>query len=189
MSFEVDFCEYLAHNSYQKFWRLFDLVEKVPKVENRFTIREIALAIGYTKPSVSNAIKELGIKPSKEGNTNILTQDQAEQIAAHFGKTLNSQDRKPKSKGKADVENQRYMSLLEDQLKAKDEQIKRLQETIEGQQRTIEKLTDANKALSGSIVAKDAQQLLEAKPIQEQQGQQEQPQEPKKKGFWARLFG
>lgn len=164
-------------------------------MENTYTIREIALAIGYTKPSVSNAIKELGITPAKNGNTNILTQEQAEQIANHFGKTLDSKDVTSKSKDETEIErqHQQYVSLLESQLKAKDEQIKSLQETmaglqstVTGLQETIDNLISTNRALSASVAVKDAQQMLEAKPIQEKE---EQPQEPKKKGFWARLFG
>lgn len=161
-------------------------------MENTYTIREIALAIGYTKPSVSNAIKELGIIPARNGNTNILTQEQAEQIANHFGKTLDSRDVTSKSKDETEIErqHQQYVSLLESQLKAKDEQIKSLQETmaglqstVTGLQETIDNLISTNRALSASVVANDAQKLLEAKTVEEK------PQEKQeKKGFWAKLF-
>lgn len=151
-------------------------------MQKTYTIRQIADAIGYTKPSVSNAIKELGITPAKNGNTNILTQEQAEMIAAHFGKTLQETAANDEATN-SDSEKvlKQYIELLEQQLAAKDELLLK-------QQETINQLVDSNKALSASIAANEAKALL-MQPIQEQEQQEEAAQEPKKKGFWARILG
>lgn len=155
-------------------------------MKKAYTIREIADAIGYSKPSVAKAIKELGITPVKNGNTNILTQEQAETIASHFGKSL-IDDAADAPKPRTDTETvlKQYVALLENQLATKDEQLEKQNELLKQQQETINHLMDSNKALSASIAASEAQALL-ARPIQEQQ---ETAQEPKKKGFWAKILG
>lgn len=160
-------------------------------MQKSYTIREIANAIGYTKPSISKAIKELGITPAKNGNTNILTQEQAEMIATRFGKTLNeSAENEPSSTADTESVLKQYVALLESQLAIKDNQIEEQSKLIEQQQETINHLIDTNKALSASIAVNEAQALL-TQPIQEQEKQEvhETVQEPKKKGFWARILG
>ena len=182
-AFQLVFFSHLVENNRKVF---FSFQKECQKVQKTYTIRQIADAIGYTKPSISKAIKELGITPAKNGNTNILTQEQAEMIAAHFGKTLQE------SAANDEVTNsdsekvlKQYIELLEQQLAAKDELLLK-------QQETINQLVDSNKALSASIAANEAKALL-MQPIQEQenkeQEQQETAQEQKKKGFWARILG
>ena len=142
-------------------------------MQNAYTIREIAEAIGYTKPSVAKAIKDLGITPYKDGRTNVLTQDQAEKIASHFGKTLDAGS----DRGNAESNNDSYeilkkcIAVLEQQLAVKDDQIAALQKHVDD-------LTETNKALSASIAANETQALL-AQPIQEE----------KKKSLLDRLLG
>lgn len=175
----------LAENKRKVFCGLRKERKERQIMKNTFTIREIADVIGYTKPSISKAIKELGITPSKDKNTNILSLEQAKQIAAHFGKTIEALEEKEEtSSSESEKALRRYIELLESQLTAKDELLLK-------QQETINQLVDSNRALSASIAASEAKALL-AQPTQEkeqQQQQQETNQEEKKKGFWARLFG
>ena len=158
--------------------------------QSLFTIKEIADALGYSKPSISKAISELGIEPDKKGRSFVLTEDQAISIAEYFNTSFTAKKDPKESEGSnKEVEAlEKTISILEKQLEVKDKQIEELGNTISS-------LIDTNKALSASIAMYEAK-ILFADPEQTQtetkddiKGSSQDPKEEKKKGLFARLFG
>lgn len=158
--------------------------------QSLFTIKEIADALGYSKPSISKAISELGIEPDKKGRAFVLTEDQARSIAEYFNTSFEiKKDPKETEGSTKEVEAlEKTISILEKQLEIKDKQIEELGNTISS-------LIDTNKALSASIAASDVKALLsDPEQIKKQtkdavEDPAQDPKEEKKKSLFARLFG
>lgn len=158
--------------------------------QSLFTIKEIADALGYSKPSISKAISELGIDPDKKGRSFVLTKDQARSIAEYFNTSFEVKNDPKETKGSSkEIEAlEKTISILEKQLEVKDKQIEELGNTVSN-------LIDTNKALSASIAMYEAKVLF-ADPEQAEteikndiEESSQDPKEEKKKGFFARLFG
>lgn len=157
--------------------------------QSLFTIKEIADALGYSKPSISKAISELGIEPDKKGRAFVLTKNQARSIAEYFNTSFEANKDPKESEGSnKEIEAlEKTISILERQLEIKDKQIEELGNTISN-------LIDTNKALSTSIAASDVKALFsDPEQIKKQtkdavKDPAQDPKEEKKKGFFARLF-
>ena len=177
-------------------------IEKTP-VQDGFSTSEVAARIGYTRQSVNNAIKELGLEVMKTRKGYRLTAQQANAIAKYFGKEASFEDKAeeqgqeqeqgqeeplPQPLNNNDIEKM-LIESFERQLAAKDKQIEELNKQINAIQKQIDKaqeqiggLLETNKALSAAqavTTAADKKEILLA----------EKAEEPKKKGFFARLFG
>lgn len=169
-----------------------------------FSTSEIAARIGYTRQSVNNAMKELGLEVKKTRRGYRLTAQQADAIAKYFGKEASFEDKAekqeqgqepeqgqeeplPQHPNNSDIEKM-LIESFERQLAAKDKQIEELNEQIKVAQQQLDKaqdqisgLLETNKALSAAqavATAADKKEILLA----------EKAEESKKKGFFARLF-
>lgn len=179
-------------------------IEQTPGQEG-FSTSEVAARIGYTRQSVSNAMKELGLEVKKTRRGYRLTAQQADAIAKYFGAEASFEDKTeeqgqsqeseqdqeeplPQHPNNSDIEKM-LIESFERQLAAKDKQIEELNELIKATQQQIDRaqeqidsLLETNKALSAAqavTTAADKKEILLA----------EKADEPKKKGFFARLFG
>lgn len=146
-------------------------------MKNSYLIREISEIVGCSKPTVTNALKKLGIEPSKQGKAYVLTQEQAETVLRSFGKSL-----KDASGNKASNDDLILIDTLREEIELLKKELETKNELLESQQNVIERLVDTNKALSASKAASDAKELLLTETVEE-------PKEETKKSFWQRLFG
>lgn len=177
-------------------------IEKTPGQEF-FSTSEVAARIGYTRQSINNAMKELGLEVEKTRKGYKLTSQQADAIAKYFGAEASFEDKAeeqsqepeqdqeeplPQHPNNSDIEKM-LIESFERQLAAKDKQIEELNELIKVAQKQLDKaqeqiggLLETNKALSAAqavTTAADKKEILLA----------EKAEEPKRKGFFARLFG
>lgn len=177
-------------------------IEKTPGQEF-FSTSEVAARIGYTRQSINNAMKELGLEVEKTRKGYRLTAQQADAIAKYFGAEASFEDKAeeqsqepeqdqeeplPQHPNNSDIEKM-LIESFERQLAAKDKQIEELNKQINAIQQQLDKaqeqiggLLETNKALSAAqavTTAADKKEILLA----------EKAEEPKRKGFFARLFG
>lgn len=177
-------------------------IEQTPGQEG-FSTSEVAARIGYSRQSIANAMKELGLEVKKTRKGYRLNAQQADAIAKYFGKEASFEDKAeeqsqepeqdqeeplPQHLNNSDIEKM-LIESFERQLAAKDKQIEELNELIKVAQQQLDKaqeqigsLLETNKALSAAqavTTAADKKEILLA----------EKAEEPKRKGFFARLFG
>ena len=177
-------------------------IEKTPGQEF-FSTSEVAARIGYTRQSINNAMKELCLEVEKTRKGYRLTSQQADAIAKYFDVEASFKDKAeeqsqepeqdqedplPQPLNNSDIEKM-LIESFERQLAAKDKQIEELnrqikvtQQQIDKAQEQISSLLETKKALSAAqavTTAADKKEILLA----------EKAEEPKRKGFFARLFG
>lgn len=176
-----------------------------------FTAQEIADAIHYTPQSVRNATNALGIQHVAMDKKKFLySEEQALAIADYYGKKdVFQKGLEPAvDKEAVIVDLKKQLEKAEEQITAKDEEITALKQEmeqrvasnstlqtiiekqvetystqLENKDKQIETLLEQNKQLTANVSllnAVDKKEALLAEP---------KPQEEKKKGFWARLFG
>lgn len=180
------------------------------------TIKELADALGVSKPTISKAIDTLGIQAElrKVGNRFVLSESQAAAIKSQILQNSETeitkkpqeetQEEPPKTQSEMEkslislLESQ--ITLLQEQLSSKDAQIAMLGKSL---QDTTTALSAAQDALRDTTAALTAAQALHAGTLQQQltassaelsEGDviSDTPpphQEPKhKRGFFSRLF-
>lgn len=144
------------------------------------TTGQIAKTIGYSAQSVRNAVRDLGLEPvSKTGKGSLYSVDQANLISQKFGKGAPfvepEQSDTPDGNDALIKSQQEQIEALRQQLKEKDRQISSLLENLTTAQSQLTQALDANRALSASTLATNADKLLVAR--QEEVGDKEPEQE------------
>lgn len=152
--------------------------------KSHYTTSEAAALLGYSRQHIGKAIRELGIDAQKSSKGYSLTVEQVNKLAQHFG--TEPIESEPEEQPQADTNAvDDAVAALTKQLEIKDAQIAAYQEQVTALTNQVSSLLETNKALSAANavqIAADKKEKLLAEP-------KEEPQEPKKKGFWARLFG
>lgn len=164
--------------------------------KSHYTTSEAAALLGYSRQHIGKAIRELGIDAQKSSKGYSLTVEQVNELAEHFGAEPielepEEQPQDDASQGagtdakSANNAVDDAVAALTKQLEIKDAQIAAYQEQVTTLTNQVSSLLETNKALSAANavqIAADKKEKLLAEP-------KEEPQEQKKKGFWARLFG
>ena len=175
------------------------------------TIKQLANELGVSKPTIRNAVSELGLqgKLCKIGNRYMLSDDQIMKIKLQISeksknevlpkseKTEKSESEvSPKSKKTEKSEN----DIWREQLAVKDGQIKLLQEQLIVKDRQInllqEQISQLTSAMESMATALTASQALHAGTIQKQlteystteQSTNEMEQPKQKQGLFSRLL-
>lgn len=147
--------------------------------KSHYTTSEAAALFDVTRQSIGNAIRGLRIDALKGKRGYLLTVEQMNALAEHFGaEPIKAEPQTRDNQALAEA-----VKALTAQLEMKDKQIQGYQEEVLKLNDQISSLLETNKALSASNalqVAADKKEKLLAEPKEEQ--------EPKK-GFWKRLFG
>lgn len=168
------------------------------------TIKELADALGVSKPTISKAIDALGIQSElrKVGNRFVLSESQAAAVKSQILQNCETEiTQKPQEKTESEPQNtqsetekslisllQSQITILQEQLCTKDAQIAMQSEQIrilaESLQSTTVALTTAQESLQAS-------QALQAGYLSQQLSERsassaEQPE--RKRGFFSRLF-
>ena len=179
------------------------------------TIKQLANELGVSKPTIRNAVSELGLqgKLCKIGNRYMLSDDQImkiklqisekskNEVSSKSEKTEKSEKSEsevsPKSKKTEKSEN----DIWREQLAVKDGQIKLLQEQLIVKDRQInllqEQISQLTSAMESMATALTASQALHAGTIQKQLTEHsesiesyfEQEQPKQKLGFLSKLLG
>lgn len=179
------------------------------------TIKELADALGVSKPTISKAIDALGIQGElrKVGNRFVLSESQASVVKSQILQdcetetTEKTQEETPNEPPKPQSETEKSLisllqsqiTLLQEQLTAKDAQIANLGKSLSD---TTAALTAAQDALRDTTAALTAAQALHAGTIQQQltasSAEQSEgdvisdtpshPEPERKRGFFSRLF-
>lgn len=159
--------------------------------DKTYTTSEVANLIGYTRQSVHNAIKVLGLDVKLDNKGYHLTAKQANEIAKHFGKG------KPFDTGKQTKRNQvlfpsldvldKIIESYEKQLDAKDVCIKQQAELISSLIDNISSLSKMNHQLMVGYTAEKTATAAEKTADSVERMNAIAPREDDKLGFAARL--
>lgn len=172
------------------------------------TIKELADALGVSKPTVSKAIDSLGIQAElrKVGNRFVLSESQAAAIKSQILQncekeiTEKSQEETEIEPPKPQNETEKSLislletqiTILQEQLTAKDAQIATLGKSLSD---TTAALSAAQDALRDTTAALTAAQALHAGTLQQQltsqsggTGNAANDTPKKRKGFWSKIF-
>lgn len=143
-----------------------------------YTTQNLAKVFGKSGQTVRNAARKLNIEPAmdEEGRSFVFTQEQAEILAARFGKKLASEK-----------DSTAYLEIEENRIQEQKEEIEHLREELNKKDEmiaflsnTIDRLTSTNEALAKTNALREADERKDLLL----------PQETKeKKGFFKRLFG
>lgn len=174
------------------------------------TVKELADALGVSKPTISKAISELGLQGhlTKIGNRFVLEESEIQAIKS---KILQSPIPKESPKTESENENktketqnapekslisllESQITILTEQLSQKDSQINSLTSALATSQEQIKALTNS---LQATTTALTAAQALHAGTLQERLTEQSDNVEPevsqtttkKKKGILKKIFG
>lgn len=172
------------------------------------TIKQLANELGVSKPTIRNAVSELGLqgKLCKIGNRYMLSDDQIMKIKLQISEKSKNEvlpksektesEVSPKSKKTEKSEN----DIWREQLAVKDGQIKLLQEQLIVKDRQInllqEQISQLTSAMESMATALTASQALHAGTIQKQlteystteQSTNEMEQPKQKQGLFSRLL-
>lgn len=164
-----------------------------------FTPKQIAEECGVSVRAVTKKAEQNGTK--KNGGRWIFTETEREALVSHFkrNETELQEQKQKQTEQKTELPNDKTeqngtvrfsLELIQEQMREQQKTIAALNERLAAQDEHIKslleinkQLTETNKALSAANavnVAADKGELLIGRPIEE---------EPKKKGFFARLFG
>lgn len=160
------------------------------------TIKQIAAELGVSKPTISKAISELGIKAEQIGNRYVLNEMQISQIKSKLmqkseteneNKTESSQENLKNSEKIANDPSfqflQSQLDILANQLAAKDKLIEQLQTEL-----AAERQHSREQADKLSVLADQAQKLQLAQLASSEQQTSaliEDPEQPPKHRKWA----
>lgn len=180
------------------------------------TIKELADALGVSKPTISKAIDALGIQTElrKVGNRFVLSESQAAAIKSQIMQNCETEiTEKPQEKTENELPKtqsetekslisllETQITILQEQLSEKDAQIAMLGKSLSD---TTTALSAAQDALRDTTAALTAAQALHAATLQQQltsasSGEQSEgdvisdtpphPEPERKRGFFSRLF-
>lgn len=172
------------------------------------TIKELADALGVSKPTISKAIDALGIQTElrKVGNRFVLSESQATAIKSQILQNCETEtppkpqeeteNEPPKSQSETEKSLisllQSQITILQEQLSSKDAQIAMLGKSL---QDTTTALSAAQDALRDTTAALTAAQALHAGTLQQQltsqsggTGNAADDTPKKRKGFWSKFF-
>ena len=176
-------------------------------MKKEYTIKEIADELRVSKPTISKAIKEIGIEPKMIIGKYVLTEEEAEKVRNNILGIETEETETPK-KSQIDTEKtanetenfensttenpqkaettpqiieilQTSITLLQKQLDIKDKQIESLTAQIE----TLTMLLNQQQQLSAMDKIKEIPQTIETEPTEEAP-----PKEEKKKKSFFNLF-
>lgn len=176
-------------------------------MKREFTIKDIAEELRVSKPTVSKAIKEIGIEPKMVIGKYVLTEEEAEKVRNNIlgieaeetdtakkpqtdtekteNKTENFENSANEKPPKAETTPQMIeilqttITLLQKQLEIKDKQI----ESLTAQIQTLTMLLNQQQQLSAMDKIKEIPQTVEA-----EQTEEASPKEEKKKKSFFNLF-
>jgi len=117
------------------------------------TIKQIADEVGVSKQTIRNQIAKLGLQSSlrKNGNQFAIDEEQEMAIMQSFEKISQSENAK-QTQSNSQTENDPLcvvVSVLQEQLRVKDEQIAKLTDTIKAQAQSIN--ADRHNELAGTL--------------------------------------
>jgi len=117
------------------------------------TIKQIADEVGVSKQAIRNQIAKLGLQSSlqKNGNQFAIDEEQEMAIVQSFEKISQSENAK-QTQSNSQTENDPLcvvVSVLQEQLRVKDEQIAKLTDTIKAQAQSIN--ADRHNELAGTL--------------------------------------
>lgn len=141
-----------------------------------YTTQNIANKFNVSTQTIRNIAKKLDLKPRDNSKGFLFNEEQLISIAQYLDKPTNINEQ-----NNEDSLMQSIVNSLQEQLTTKDKQIESLERIVENQQKQISNLVETNKQLTAANtiqVAADKQEFLLTDVIQE----------PKKKGWLARLF-
>ena len=159
------------------------------------TVKELALELHVAKSTVSKAIHDLNISPTKIGNRFVLSEKQVICLKKHISKSDESNEQPTLESNESDEQstlgsnesdesnesNEKLISALTAQLETKDEQIKILQAQLLAKDEQLGQLTAA---LENTTAALTAAQALHAGTLQKQLTMQDE----KPKGLLGWIF-
>lgn len=179
MFFAILFCAILRILFTRESWQNLAKLDKIPA--QGLSSSQVAENLGYSSQSVRNAAKELGIEPQRKGNRYVFTAEQANAIAAHFGKEPIADESEEQRIEENEESPSDVLELLKKQMEIQEQTIELLREQLKEKDAQINSLIETNRAFSAEralTTAAEKKELLLADSTQEE----------KKKGFWARLF-
>lgn len=182
-------------------------------MSNEATIKEIAAALGVSKPTISRAAHALGIEPQKLGNRHTLTEEQQEQITAYITQKTqqsnatietNATDETPQTRQETETNETKteqsqqkpqqteqsqqgtetaLIEILREQLATKDKQIEALNAALTAAYSSLQETTAALNAAQALHAGTIRQQLKTTQA--EQDSDQNHAEQPQKRGIFA----
>lgn len=145
------------------------------------TTKELAKTFGVSSQTIRNAAKKLNIAASRDEETRsfVFTPDEAALIAECLGFESSLGEEEPATEDSQVIAYKEEIEFLRKQLEERDK-------LLFEQSQQITALIDTNKALAASNAVQVA---AEKKPLLVESNEEPSPEQPTKKGFWARLFG